>query len=141
MLVFMALISSKACPPLHTTTHVQRRLISAGLDGDEPTEPNLKLIEINLFGVIHTAKLAAFYFNRQEGDARDKCLILVTSIMGYIDTQGSSLYGASKHAVRGLMCCLRRKGVLRVNALAPWYLYNNAVNFADYLTNLPTGSL
>ncbi|RDL30985.1 Uncharacterized protein BP5553_09774 [Venustampulla echinocandica] len=96
--------------------------ILEGIDEDEPSPANLKLIEINLFGVIHTAKLAAFYFNKQPRESFDRCLILVTSIMGYIDTQGSSLYGASKHGVRGLMACLRRKGLMRVNALAPWFV-------------------
>ena len=91
-----------------------------GIDELEPTEPNLKLVDVNLIGVIYTAKLAAHYFHRQPRETFDRCLIVVGSIMGFIDTQGSSIYGAAKHGVRGLMCCLRRKGALRVNLLAPW---------------------
>lgn len=92
---------------------------TAGLDAPEPTKPVTKLLDVNLIGVIYTAKLAGWYFNNQ--DAGDRCLILVSSIMGYIDTQGSSIYSAAKHGVRGLMTCLRRKGLVRVNCLAPWY--------------------
>lgn len=78
------------------------------------------MIDVNLTGVLYTTKLAAWYFSRQHRDPLDGCLVLVGSIMGYIDTQSSAIYGASKFAIRGLMCCLRRKGVFRVNSIAPW---------------------
>jgi hypothetical protein len=91
-----------------------------GLNQDDPQEPNFNVLDVNLFGVIRTAKLAGFYFNKQPPESFDRCLIVMSSIMAYIDTQGSSLYGASKHGVRGLMCTLRHKGVLRINAIAPW---------------------
>lgn len=97
------------------------KLCGIGLDEDEPSIPNLKLLDVNLVGVLYTAKLAAFYFNKQPRETFDRCLVLVSSIMAYVDTQGSSVYGAAKHGVRGAMCCLRRKGAMRVNALAPWY--------------------
>ena len=90
----------------------------AGLEGDEPKRPDTKLLDVNLIGVMYTANLAIWHFHHQE--LRDGCLILNSSIMGYIDTQGSSVYSAAKHGVRGLMTCLRRKGVVRVNSLAPW---------------------
>ncbi|BCS28062.1 uncharacterized protein APUU_61110S [Aspergillus puulaauensis] len=92
-----------------------------GITDDEPQKPITKLLDVNLTGVIYTSKLAGWHFHHQEGQ-RDRCLILVTSIMGYIDTQGSSVYSAAKHGVRGLMTCLRRKGVVRVNCLAPWFI-------------------
>ncbi|KAF9888862.1 hypothetical protein FE257_008231 [Aspergillus nanangensis] len=91
-----------------------------GLGDDEPRKPDTKALDVNLVGVMYTAKLAGWYFHHQE--PRDRCLILNSSIMGYIDTQGSSVYSAAKHGVRGLMTCLRRKGVVRVNCLAPWYV-------------------
>lgn len=68
--------------------------------------------------MIYTSKLAGWHFHHQ--DEGDCCLILISSIMGYIDTQGSSVYSAAKHGVRGLMTCLRRKGLVRVNTVAPW---------------------
>ncbi|OAP57926.1 hypothetical protein AYL99_08664 [Fonsecaea erecta] len=91
-----------------------------GLSDDEPKKPVTKLLDVNLRGVIYTSKLGGWYFHHQDGG--DRCLILVSSIMGYIDTQGSSVYSAAKHGVRGLMTCLRRKGLLRVNCIAPWFV-------------------
>ncbi len=79
------------------------------------------MFNVDLFGVIHTAKLAAFYFLKQGGPPLEKSLILLSSIMAYVDSEGSVLYATAKHAVRGLMVHLRRKGVMRVNSLAPWY--------------------
>lgn len=79
------------------------------------------MLDVNLIGVIYTSKLAGWYFHHQP-EEHDRCLILIASIMGYIDTQGSSVYSAAKHAVRGIMTCLRRKSLFRVNCLAPWYV-------------------
>ncbi|KAL2827252.1 putative short chain dehydrogenase/ reductase [Aspergillus pseudoustus] len=94
-----------------------------GLTDASPAKPETKLLDVNLVGVIYTSKLAGWHFaNQDQAGDRDRCLILVTSIMGYIDTQGSSVYSAAKHGVRGLMTCLRRKGVVRVNCLAPWFI-------------------
>lgn len=92
--------------------------LPAGIEDDEPSKPETKVLEVDLFGVLYTTKLAGWYFYHQKQP--DPCLVLITSIMGYIDTQGSSVYSAAKHGVRGLMTCLRRKGLVRVNCLAPW---------------------
>lgn len=97
------------CPETNRTT---------GIEDDEPSKPETKVLEVDLFGVLYTTKLAGWYFHHQKQS--DPCLVLITSIMGYIDTQGSSVYSAAKHGVRGLMACLRRKGLVRVNCLAPW---------------------
>ncbi|CAK7223818.1 hypothetical protein SEUCBS140593_005360 [Sporothrix eucalyptigena] len=93
-----------------------------GLDDDEPQKPSIKLLDVNLVGVLYTAKLAGWHFHHDKTKDGDRCLILVSSIMGYIDTQGSSVYSAAKHGVRGVMTCLRRKGLVRVNCLAPWFI-------------------
>lgn len=90
----------------------------------EPKEPDVNQIKIDLIGVVYTAKLALHYFPRQtEGPDRDRSLILVSSIAGYVDKPGSPQYNASKFGVRGLMRCLRTtmpKRKMRVNLLAPW---------------------
>ncbi|KAH8695620.1 hypothetical protein BGW36DRAFT_429489 [Talaromyces proteolyticus] len=91
-----------------------------GLSDEEPTKPNTAILNVNLVGVIYTTRLAAWSFKKQ--GTLDPCIILITSIMGYIDTQGSSLYSAAKHGVRGLMTCLRRKQAIRVNCIAPWFI-------------------
>lgn len=78
------------------------------------------MIDVNITGVLYTTKLAGWYFTRHHSDPLDGCVILISSIMGYIDTQSSAIYAASKFAVRGVMRCVRRKGILRVNCIAPW---------------------
>ncbi|KIX03816.1 uncharacterized protein Z518_07369 [Rhinocladiella mackenziei CBS 650.93] len=90
-------------------------------DGDEPRQPRTGILEINLLSLVYTAKLAMHYMKRQ-GPQFDRCLILKSSIMGFLDTNGSPTYGAAKHGVRGLMKCLRRRSGLRVNVVAPWYI-------------------
>ncbi|CAK7233722.1 hypothetical protein SBRCBS47491_008708 [Sporothrix bragantina] len=93
-----------------------------GLDDDTPQKPATKLLDVNLIGVLYTAKLAGWHFHHDRTKGGDRCLLLISSIMGYIDTQGSSVYSAAKHGVRGIMTCLRRKGLVRVNCLAPWFV-------------------
>ncbi|BCS21816.1 uncharacterized protein APUU_30041S [Aspergillus puulaauensis] len=90
-------------------------------EGDVPTEPSLKILDINLAGVVYTAKLATFYMGRQD-NSFDRCLILKSSIQGYLDTMGSPTYGAAKHGVRSLMKSLRRRSNLRVSLVAPWFI-------------------
>lgn len=91
-----------------------------GLSEEEPSEPNTALLNVSLVGAMYTTRLAAWYFGRQK--SVDPCIILISSIMAYIDTQGSSVYSAAKHGVRGLMACLRRKKTIRINCIAPWYV-------------------
>lgn len=94
-----------------------------GLHDGEPQKPSTKMLDVNLVGVLYTAKLAGWHFHHDTAsESSDRCLILVSSIMGYIDTQGSSIYSAAKHGVRGIMTCLRRKGLVRINCLAPWFV-------------------
>lgn len=89
-------------------------------DTDEPTEPALKTVKINYIGVLYTTKLALHYFAKQD-ESRDKCLIIKGSLASYLDLPGGIEYQSSKFGVRGLMCCLRTTGRVRVNLLAPWW--------------------
>jgi NAD(P)-dependent dehydrogenase (short-subunit alcohol dehydrogenase family) len=89
-------------------------------------KPDLSTMEINLLGVHYTTKLAFHYFRRQALDAsRDRCLILKSSLAGYVDLPGSIQYTSAKFGVRGLMRSLRRTAWeenIRVNLVAPWYV-------------------
>lgn len=110
-----------------------------------PVKPNLKTIDVNLCGVCYTTKLAFHYFRRQPLDAsRDRCLILKSSLAGYVDLPGSIQYNASKFGVRGLMCSLRRTAWeqgIRVNLTAPWYVKTPimAPAILDYLDGVGIG--
>ena len=87
-------------------------------------KPDLRILEVNLLGMVYTIKLAMHYFRRQPvDDARDRCLILKGSIAAYLDQPGSPQYNASKWGARGLMRNFRRtawKEGIRVNLVAPW---------------------
>ena len=63
-------------------------------DGD-PIEPDLKILNTNLTGVMYTAKLAVHYLNRNP-EGSDRCLIKTASLAGYLDQPGSPQYCASK---------------------------------------------
>lgn len=89
-----------------------------------PIKPDLRIVEINLIGLIYTVKLAMHYFRKQPVEAgRDRCLIIKGSIAAYADQPGSPQYNTSKWGARGLMRNLRRtawKDAIRVNFVAPW---------------------
>lgn len=94
-------------------------------DGDEePLEPDLSTLQVNITGVAYTVKLALFYLPKQPtASGRDRCLIITGSLASYLDHLGHPQYNASKMAVRGMMKSLRHsmpKDGMRVNLLAPW---------------------
>jgi NAD(P)-dependent dehydrogenase (short-subunit alcohol dehydrogenase family) len=92
----------------------------------DPIEPNLRIININMIGVLYTAKLAMHYFRLHlVSDERDRLLIIQGSLAGYLDQPGSPQYAASKYGCRGLMKSLRRtvgKEGMRVNFIGPWFV-------------------
>lgn len=93
----------------------------------EPVEPDLNILQTNLVGFMYTAKLALHYFARQRSAGgsmeRDHCLIMTSSIAGYLDHNGAPQYSAAKFGTRGMMRSLRQvlpKQDARVNIIAPW---------------------
>jgi NAD(P)-dependent dehydrogenase (short-subunit alcohol dehydrogenase family) len=90
----------------------------------EPVKPDLTILETNLVGVMYTTKLALHYFSRQpEGQDRDRCLLITSSVAGYADHNGAPQYAAAKFGVRGMMRSLRQvlpKQKARVNIISPW---------------------
>ena len=93
-------------------------------DGEEPTEPNLAILQTNLIGLALTSRLATYYFKRQpENSERERCLVLISSLAGYLDQPGSPQYNMAKFGARAYMRCLRRtswQDGVRVNVIAPW---------------------
>ncbi|CAH0057282.1 unnamed protein product [Clonostachys solani] len=91
-----------------------------------PIKPDLRTLEVNLLGTAYTIKLAIHYFRRQSLDrTRDRCLILKSSLSGYVDQPGAPQYNASKWGVRGFLRSYRRdlhNENIRVNLVAPWYV-------------------
>ncbi|EEH03692.1 conserved hypothetical protein [Histoplasma capsulatum G186AR] len=95
-----------------------------------PTRPDTTIFDVNLTGTIYTTKLAIHYFRRQSLEpGRDRCLILIGSIAGYLDLPGSATYSMSKFGVRALMRSLRRNAwvdSIRVNLVSPSYIITPA---------------
>ncbi|GKU08620.1 15-hydroxyprostaglandin dehydrogenase [Fusarium langsethiae] len=98
--------------------------------GKEPQKPDLQVIDVNVKGMLYTAKLAMHYFVSQNGtepqrEQEDTCLILISSGAGFLDVPRSPEYSSTKWAVRGIMHALRRTAFYygsRVNVIAPWYI-------------------
>jgi 5'-hydroxyaverantin dehydrogenase len=97
-----------------------------GVD-DEPKCPSTVEIDVNLKGTLYTASLALHHFRRHAGKVappRDKSLIFVSSLAGYIDDTHNSVYTSSKFGVRGLWRSIRAKAEaemgVRCNLIAPW---------------------
>lgn len=105
-------------------------LLTAKTTGDEnePTEPNLKAIDVNLKGALYTTKLATHYFIKQNGQTpspaqEDTCLVLIGSGAAFLDCLRGPVYPSTKWAVRGIMHTLRRTAYYygsRVNVISPW---------------------
>lgn len=79
-----------------------------------------RVFEINVFGVIRTAKACLPALTRQKG-----CFAAVGSVNGFVGLPGSSPYVASKFAVRGLCDALRHDFRLQgvsVTHIAPGFI-------------------
>jgi NAD(P)-dependent dehydrogenase (short-subunit alcohol dehydrogenase family) len=97
-----------------------------------PKKPNLRIIDVNLYGTLYTTKLSLHYFMEQNGTSvkpgvqqEDTCLILIGSGAGFLDVPRTPQYCSKKWAVRGIMHALRRTAFYygsRVNVIAPWYV-------------------
>ncbi|KAK5674335.1 hypothetical protein LTS10_012919 [Elasticomyces elasticus] len=86
---------------------------------DVNKEPNLKEIDVNLKGVIYTAKIGMSYLRKRGGGT----MVLVSSIAGFKESTSLTPYLASKHGVIGVLRGLRLSAVkenIFVNAICPW---------------------
>lgn len=98
-------------------------LVQPGDLSGPATKPDLRILEVNLRGILYTTRLALHYLARfQTQGVSDRSLILMGSMSAYVDWERSLQYPVSKGAVRTLMKCLRRmtwKDGIRVNSVAP----------------------
>jgi len=90
----------------------------------EPPRGQLKMIDVNLVGTMHTTTLAAHYWRRRGVHVMDdNQLIVVASNIAYFPSSGFPGYSASKMGVRALWKSLRNvpvfAGLFRMNLLAP----------------------
>ena len=96
-------------------------------DSTAESEPDLRIIDINVKGVLYTTHLAvkAFRQDRANGSSRDPCIVLTGSFTSFLSTPSHpATYAASKHAVWSLMRSLSTTGEIegfRCNAVCPWF--------------------
>lgn len=106
------------------------------IDAAEPTAPDLKVLDVNLKGVLYTAHLALWYLPRNPGSkpasknpdpaktGRDRHLILMSSMAGLAPIPTQTLYATSKHAVVGLYRNLRSSNFvhgIRTSLICPYF--------------------
>ncbi|KAK4239156.1 hypothetical protein C8A03DRAFT_32771 [Achaetomium macrosporum] len=104
--------------------------LSVSLDTDDaagpPPPPALKVLAVNFTGVTYTTHLALFYLTLSPGSARDRHLLLISSIACLSPLPGQTEYTVSKHGVMGLFRALRgtawTTGAIRVNVLTPYFV-------------------
>jgi NAD(P)-dependent dehydrogenase (short-subunit alcohol dehydrogenase family) len=105
---------------------------------DITVEPSTKEIDINLKGVLFTARIGMHYLRKHktpEGPGGD--LILVSSIAGFKESGGLAIYTASKHGVLGILRGLRVTATLeniRINAICPWMTSTRHLFYTTVLT-------
>lgn len=147
------LASAELIPSFSTIVRLQEGLFDGNADNtlltaelDEPEEPRLNILNVNMVGVLYTVKLALFYFRKQhasnKGEPLDQNLILQGSLAGYLDLPGAIQYSSSKWGLRGIMRVLRRSESqhnIRVNYIGPWYVIKQVEMGDRRLTSTLTG--
>jgi 5'-hydroxyaverantin dehydrogenase len=97
-------------------------------ENGDPVDIGQKLLEVNLGGVYNSTHLALYYFKKYPGHSkRDKQIVFVSSMAGYVSFTTVTDYCSSKWGVRGLFRSLRaayqilgdEAPRLRCNLLAP----------------------
>ncbi|GAA6045926.1 hypothetical protein NBRC10513_005327 [Rhodotorula toruloides] len=117
------------------------RFLDFRTENGEPTKPALPTIDVNLIGLMYTVKLA--FFHLRENPARDgKSIVLLGSMASFLGIPGAPAYGATKHAVLGLMRSLyfdARVYGIRINTVHPFFVKTNIFGLIPtlLLTGIP----
>lgn len=75
-------------------------------EDDEPKKPFLKVLDVNLVGVIWGVKLAAWYMRRNKDPAKKGgSIVLTSSAAGLYPMATNPLYAATKAGVGDLFMC------------------------------------
>ncbi|KAH9904519.1 putative short chain dehydrogenase/reductase [Xylariomycetidae sp. FL2044] len=100
------------------------------VEEEEPSEPRLKVLDVNLNGVIYGIKLATHYMQKNPPSANGSrgSIICTASNAGIYPFPMAPLYAASKSGIIGLvrsMAGLLEKHAIQIHALAPALLESN----------------
>ncbi|POS75895.1 hypothetical protein DHEL01_v205708 [Diaporthe helianthi] len=101
----------------------------ASIEEEEPKEPNLKIMDVDLSGVIYTVKLAIHYMNKNPSTGPSRGSIICTaSNAGLYPFPVSPLYAAAKAGVIALVrstAPILERHKIQINGLAPAVLVTN----------------
>ena len=84
---------------------------------------NSKVLDVNLVGTLHFARIAAVFLRESRQEHSNKSLTLLSSVNAFRDSPGLYLYQTSKHAIQGILRSTRKtlheRDGIRVNAVCP----------------------
>jgi NAD(P)-dependent dehydrogenase (short-subunit alcohol dehydrogenase family) len=84
---------------------------------------NTKVLDVNLLGTLHLARIAAVFLRESKQEHSNKSLTLLSSVNAFRDSPGLYLYQTSKHAIQGILRSTRKtlheRDGIRVNAVCP----------------------
>jgi NAD(P)-dependent dehydrogenase (short-subunit alcohol dehydrogenase family) len=84
---------------------------------------NTKVLDVNLMGTLHFARIAAVFLRESRQEHINKSLTLLSSVNAFRDSPGLYLYQTSKHAIQGILRSTRKtlheRDGIRVNAVCP----------------------
>ncbi|GAA5967143.1 hypothetical protein JCM11641_000453 [Rhodosporidiobolus odoratus] len=110
----------------------------------EPAKPTLQCLDVDLVGVIYSAKLA-FYHLRRSPSKDVKAFLAVGSVSSYFAFPTQVLYAASKHGTLGLTRALHYDGLengIKVSCIAPWIVDTPILGgAAEALVGVPMAKL
>ncbi|KAI0114652.1 NAD(P)-binding protein [Hypoxylon sp. NC0597] len=95
------------------------------VDEEEPSQPRLRVLDVNLTGTIYTVKLGTHYIKKNQPDpvtGSRGCIICTASNAALYPFPAAPVYAASKAGIIGLVRSLARvleRVHIQINALAP----------------------
>jgi len=69
---------------------------------------NTKVLDVNLTGTLHFARIAAVFLRESRQENNNKSLTLLSSVNAFRDSPGLYLYQTSKHAIQGILRSTRK---------------------------------
>jgi len=93
------------------------------IDSIKEDSGNTKVLDVNLLGTLHFARIAAVFLRESRQENSNKSLTLLSSVNAFRDSPGLYLYQTSKHAIQGILRSTRKtlyeRDGIRVNAVCP----------------------
>lgn len=93
------------------------------IDSIKEDPGNTKVLDVNLIGTLHLARIAAVFLRESKQEDSNKSLTLLSSVNAFRDSPGLYLYQTSKHAIQGILRSTRKtlheRDGIRVNAVCP----------------------